>query len=144
MILFHFPHFFTYAAMDVSTLIETSGVEPIIHDDITSTMCSCLASAISGCTSVIFFFSLLLHRDSSSKSSSSSNNINVVSDSNICEIMIVSYYMCYVLLFAMMEPMRASIKAIYVSFASFPQTLNHTYPLVYHRLTRISRDNGVV
>ena len=40
----------------------------------------------------------------------------------------------------MMEPLRASIKAVYVSFAQHPQSLSQAFPLLYHRLSRISEE----
>jgi hypothetical protein len=42
-----------------------------------------------------------------------------------------------------MEPLRASIKAVYVCFAQHPQSLSQAFPLIYHRLSRISQANTV-
>jgi hypothetical protein len=51
------------AANDVIALIESSGVEPIIHDDITTHMCSALCSVVSGCIVVLFGMLLTTHRN---------------------------------------------------------------------------------
>jgi hypothetical protein len=42
------------------------------------------------------------------------------------------------LLYTAFEPIRAAIQASYVAFAQNPQCFLHTYPLIYHRLSRLS------
>jgi hypothetical protein len=66
-----------------------------------------------------------------------------LTDVSIVQSMLLAFVLCYTLLFTVMEPLRASIKAIYVCFAQHPQSLSHTYPLIFHRLSRISEANLV-
>lgn len=125
------------ASSDVSSLISISGVEPILHDDITHTMCSTLASAITGWMSIFFFFSLAHHRGGSDSALSFR-----LSDANVCQIILVQYCICYLMLLTLLEPLRASIQAIYVAFAQCPESMSHAFPLVFHRLRRIA-EGGV-
>lgn len=119
------------AANDVMALLDASGVEPILHQDLSSHMCSAISKSISA-TLTIFIGQILLYRRTGEGS-----------DVVICETMIISYIMCYTILFTVMEPLRASISAVYVCFAQHPQSLSQAFPLVYHRLSRISEDNAV-
>jgi hypothetical protein len=64
-----------------------------------------------------------------------------VSDSAIVLDMLLAFVFCYTLIFTVMEPLRASIKAVYVSFAQHPQSLSQAYPLIFHRLSRMSESN---
>lgn len=52
--------------------------------------------------------------------------------------LLLSFYLSYTVLFAALEPLRASIKAVYVSFAQHPDSLSAAFPLIYHRLSRLS------
>lgn len=56
----------------------------------------------------------------------------------VCEIMVITYIMCYMILSTMIEPLRSSIKALYVSYAQHPQSLSQAFPLLYHRMSRIA------
>ena len=62
-------------------------------------------------------------------------------DLDVVKNMLLAFILSYTLLFTVMEPLRAAIKAIYVSFAQNPRSLSHAYPLIYHRLTRLSEAN---
>mmetsp|Transcript_20205 Transcript_20205/g.22580 ORF Transcript_20205/g.22580 Transcript_20205/m.22580 type:complete len:711 (-) Transcript_20205:201-2333(-) len=120
------------AARDVAILVDGSGMEPIIHDDITTHMCACVSGSISGI--IVLLFGLYLDNKRQSDS---------LTDITIVQSSLLSFILCYSILFTVMEPLRASIKAIYVCFAQHPQSLSHTYPLIFHRLNRISEANLV-
>jgi|AntRauTorckE5430_2_1112549.scaffolds.fasta_scaffold04413_3 hypothetical protein len=106
---------------------KLKGIEPIIHENISVHMCSSISKSISGIV-VIFV----------GQSLSSSNTDHMI----ICEIMVVSFIMCYTLIYTMMEPLQASIKAVYICFAQNQQSLSQAFPLLYHRLDRLSREQG--
>ncbi|KAL9179669.1 hypothetical protein ACHAXT_008959 [Thalassiosira profunda] len=118
------------AANDVAALIETSGVESIIHDDITTHMCSSLGHLVAG--SMVMFFGMLLitHRNTLSS--------EPMTDASLLEVLLFSYILCYTILFTVLEPLRAAIKAVYVCFAEHPLSLSRAFPLIYQRLSRIS------
>jgi hypothetical protein len=109
----------------------TTGVEPILHDDITTHICSCIGGSITGVI-VIVTGNLLLHQRS---------KYGDVDDLAVVENMLVAFILSYTLIFTVMEPLRASVKAVYVSFAHSPRSISQTYPLIYHRLCRISESN---
>jgi hypothetical protein len=71
--------------------------------------------------------------------SSSTNNDPMV----MCEIMVVSFIMSYTIIYTMIEPLQASIKALYVGFAQNNQCLSRVFPLVYHRLHRMGPESIV-
>ena len=110
----------------------TAGVEPIIHDDISTHISACVGGTISGVI-VIFTGSVLVHQRNRSAPD--------VSDPEVVLNMIFAFVFCYTLIFTVMEHLRASIKAVYVSFAQHPQSLSQAYPLIFHRLSRMSESN---
>jgi len=118
---------YTRAANDVMVLVDTSGIEPIIHENISVHMCSSISKSVSGLV-VIFV----------GQSLASSNTDHMI----VCEIMVVSFIMCYTVIYTMMEPLQASIKAVYICFAHNQQSLSQAFPLLYHRLDRLSREQG--
>ena len=64
-----------------------------------------------------------------------------VSDLETVENMLLAFILSYTLIFTVMEPLRASIKAVYVSFAQHPRSLSQAFPLIFHRLSRLSESN---
>lgn len=120
------------AAQDVALLIDESGVEPIIHDDISTHISTCVGGSISGAI-VIFTGLVLVHQRN--------RNVPQVSDSAVFMDMFLAFVFCYTLIFTTMEPLRASIKAVYVSFAQQPQSISQSFPLIFHRLSRMSQSN---
>jgi hypothetical protein len=120
------------AAQDVAVLVDGSGVEPILHDDITTHMCACMCGSISG-TIIIFFGLILDHHQVADH----------LSDTMVVQSMLLAFLFCYVILFTVLEPLRAAIKAVYVCFAQHPESLSQAFPLIFHRLTRISEANLV-
>ena len=125
------------ASTDVSSLLRICGVEPILHDDITSTMCSTLSSAITGWMSIFFFISLSHHRGGNTLADSDLIPFRL-SDANICQIVSIQYIVCYLMISTLLEPLRASIQAVYVSYAQSPESMCHAFPLIFQRLRRIS------
>jgi len=121
------------AANDVAVLIETSGVESIIHDDITTHMCSSLGHLVAG--SIVLFFGALLvaHRNTFA---------SALSDASLLETLLLAYVSCYTMLFTALEPLRAAIKAVYVCFAEHPASLGQAFPLIYQRLRRMSESSS--
>jgi len=124
------------AANDVAVLIETSGVESIIHDDITTHMCSSVGHLAAGTITLIFGMLLVAHQNSSFSSPSSTLATN--KDASLLEVLLFSYVLCYTIIFTALEPLRAAIKAVYVCFAEHPSSLSQAFPLIYQRLSRIS------
>jgi len=118
---------YTRAANDVMVLVNTSGIEPIIHENISVHMCSSISKSISGLV-VIFV----------GQSLATSNTDHMT----ICEIMVITFIMCYTITLTMMEPLQASIKAVYICFAQNQQSLSQAFPLLYNRLDRLSREQG--
>lgn len=121
------------AAVDVSNLVEQAGIEPIIHDDITTHVTSCVGGSIGGAIVIFTGFALVrkLERDGD----------NVVHDASVAQNTILSFVLCYTIIFTVLEPLRASIKACYVCFAERPQSLRQAFPLIYHRLSRMAESN---
>ena len=105
-------------------------MESIIHDDITTHMCSSVGHLVSG--TIVLFFGLLLvtHRNNFSS--------DPLHDASLFEVLLFSYIVCYTILFTVLEPLRAAIKAVYVRFAEHPLSLSQAFPLIYQRLSRIS------
>jgi hypothetical protein len=64
-----------------------------------------------------------------------------ISDLEVVENMLLAFIISYTLIFTVMEPLRASIKAVYVSFAQHPRSLSQAFPLIFHRLSRLSESN---
>jgi len=60
----------------------------------------------------------------------------------IAENVLLSFILDYTLIFTVMEPLRAAIKAVYVSFAQHPQSLSQAFPLIFHRLSRLSESQA--
>ena len=97
-----------------------------MEDDISSHMCTSICKAISTVIVIIIIGQPLSRRSSG------------LDHATVCEIMVITYLMCYMILSTMIEPLRSSIKAVYVSYAQHPQSLSQAFPLLYHRLSRIS------
>ena len=113
-------------------IIATTGVESILHDDITTHICSCIGGTITGVIVILTGNLLLRHRRSYD-----------FDDVSIVENMFVAFILSYTLIFTVMEPLRASVKAVYVSFAHCPRSISRAFPLIYHRLCRISEQNQI-
>lgn len=111
------------------TFYTTSGVEPIINDDISTHMAACVGGSAAGAI-VMFTGVILVHQKKSN-----------ITDSAVVMDMVVSFIFCYTLIFTVMEPLRASIKAVYVSFAQHPQSISQSFPLIFHRLSRMAKSN---
>ena len=124
------------AANDVAALIETSGVESIIHDDITTQMCSVLGHVLSGSIVIVFGTLLATHQNTFAS--------EPLSDYSLFEILFASYFLCYSIIFTALEPLRAAIKAVYVCFAEHPLSLSQAFPLIFQRLSRISEASSSV
>ena len=128
------------AARDVAALVQQAGVEPILEQqDVTTHLCASLGGSLSGLIVLVAAYVLLQEQGSSENSSSSPHKM---SDAQIFQDMVLAFVLCYTLIFTVLEPLRASIKAIYVSFAQHPTSLARAYPLIYQRLRRISQDHS--
>lgn len=104
----------------------------MIHDDISTHMSACVGGSISG---VVIIFTGLVLTHQRNRNSPDVNDAAVIMD------MLLAFIFCYTLIYTVMEPLRASIKAVYVSFAQHPQSLSQAYPLIFHRLSRMSQSN---
>ena len=111
-------------------VFDTAGVESIIHDDITTHMCSSVGHLVAG--TIVLFFGMILvtHRNTFSSSP--------LADASLLEVLLFAYMLCYTILLTVLEPLRAAIKAVYVCFAEHPMSLSQAFPLIYQRLSRIS------
>ena len=126
------PRFKTKTIFLIVPAFFPSGVEPIIHDDISTHISACVCGSIAGAI-VIFTGSVLVHQRN--------RNSPHVSDTAVFMDMILAFIFCYTLIFTVMEPLRASIKAVYISFAQHPQSISQSFPLIFHRLSRMSQSN---
>ena len=104
----------------------------MIHEDIATHMSSCVGGSVSGLI-VMFTGIVLVHQRN--------RNHPQIPDSAVVIDMLLAFIFCYTLIFTVMEPLRASIKAVYISFAQYPQALSQSFPLIYHRLSRMSQSN---
>ena len=105
----------------------STGIERILHDDISTHMCSSVPKSITNI--IVIIICEILLRDPR------------LNDLEVCEIMFVSYIMSYIILFTIMEPLRSGIKAVFICFAQHPESLAQAFPLVYQRLKRLSEDS---
>jgi hypothetical protein len=101
-------------------------METMYHDDITTQICVNVSTSIGG--GIVLLMGLIWHYHRS----------DGMTDIAIVKSMFLSFLLAYTLVFTAMEPLRASIKAIYVCFAQTPRSLCNTFPLIFHRLTRLS------
>ena len=101
-------------------------------------MCFSVCTAVAGVITLFETFILSKHRGIQE-----STSLPILSDRDVCEAMFLSFMFSFVMLFTIMEPLRASVKAVYVCFAQHPQSLSQAYPLIFHRLSRISDANLV-
>lgn len=130
-----FRWFFLYAVNDTHCptciyfyFMWPTGLEPILHEDITTHMCTCVGGSISGVIVLITTYLLLHQRKGHAE----------VGDFHVAESMLISFVLSYTMIFTALEPLRAAIKASYVSYAQNPRCLSQAYPLIYHRLSRLS------
>mmetsp|Transcript_4127 Transcript_4127/g.4680 ORF Transcript_4127/g.4680 Transcript_4127/m.4680 type:complete len:875 (-) Transcript_4127:7-2631(-) len=123
---------YTRAAQEVAILVDEAGVEPIIHDDISAHMSACVGGSVSGII-ILFTGAILVHKRN--------ENDQSIPDSSVAFDMVLAFFFCYTLIFTVMEPLRASIKAVYVCFAQYPAALSQAFPLIFHRLSRMSQSN---
>jgi hypothetical protein len=107
-------------------------VEPILQDDITTHICTCVGGAVSG-TIVLVAGVLLLHQRKGFDPP--------ILDAEVVTNMLVAYVLSYALIFTVLEPLRAAVKAVYVSFAQHPESLSRAFPIIYHRLCRLAEVN---
>ena len=133
-LLLHPIHIFHQYAMVLIVLLcfflRHQGVESIIHDDITTHLCSSVCHLASGLLAMFFGMVVVTHRNSFAS--------NPLDDVSLLEILFVSYMLCHTMLFTALEPLRSAIKAVYVCFAEHPLSLSQAFPLIYQRLSRIS------
>jgi len=112
------------------------GIEPIIHDDITTHVTSCVGGSVGGAIVIFTSYALVrkLERDGDTE----------VHDASVAHNTILSFILCYTIIFTVLEPLRASIKACYVCFAERPRSLRQAFPLIYHRLCRMTESNRII
>jgi uncharacterized membrane protein len=94
----------------------------MILNDVSSHMCASISKSLAGLI-VIFM----------GQSFAKSNENHTL----IFEALVVTYIMCYILVYTMMEPLQSSIRALYVCFIQNEEVLNQVFPLVYSRLNRV-------
>jgi len=132
---------YTRSAQDAMNVMHASGIEPILHDDITSSMITSFCSAISNVI-VIFLSFLLVHHRTTTLVNYDHSHALVLTDVSICIIMACCYVMSFILCQTTLEIVKSSIKTVYVCFAQFPASLHNSFPLIYHRLMRISENSN--
>lgn len=121
------------AARDVAILIDESGVEQVLHDDISTHMCACVGGTVAGVIVIVTHFTMMQQLKDTTHTT----------DKEVVVSIFLDFILSYTLLFTAMEPIRASIKAIYISFAQHPRSFRLAYPLIYHRLNRLSETHVV-
>jgi hypothetical protein len=126
-----YPDAFVFCRFSHARCFFLTGLEPILHEDITTHMCTCIAGSIAGVIVLITSYLLLHQRKSHIE----------VTDFHVVENMLISFILSYTLIFTVLEPLRAAIKASYVSFAQNPRCLSQAYPLIFHRLSRLSESH---
>ena len=94
-------------------------------------MCSCIGGSITGIILILTGNLLLYQR----------KKYTDVDDVAVVENMVLAFILSYTLVFTVLEPLRAAVKSIYVSFAQNPKCISQEYPLIYHRLCRLSETN---
>lgn len=110
--------------------IVLPGVESIIHDDITTHMCSSVCHLASGLVAMFFGLILAIHQETFASTP--------LADASLFKILLVAYILCHTILCTATEPLRSAIKAVFVCFAEHPLSLSQAFPLIYQRLSRIS------
>jgi hypothetical protein len=120
---------FMRAARDVSIRIQQTGLEPVLQVDITTTVVSAVTAALSGLI-VIITTALLLHQRH--------NHYPDLTDVHVAVTMLLSFWFAQTLIRTALEPLRAAMQASYVAFSLHPQLFLQTYPLIYHRLHRLT------
>lgn len=115
------------------------GLEPILQEDITKQICSSICSAISGVIVLITTY-LLLHQ----RKNLDPSVYDPITELHVAETMFLSYMYSYTLLYTAFEPIRSAIQTSYIAFAQNPQCFLHTYPLIYHRLCRLTTTAATV
>jgi hypothetical protein len=99
---------------------------------------ACVGGSVSGLIVLVAGYLLLHQRRNMWKTEISYD----ISDTEVVLDMLVAFLLAYTLIFTVMEPLRAAIKAIYVSFAQHPRSLSRAFPILYHRLNRLSEPNA--
>ena len=144
-IMFFVYHLFSFLHLTLHDHMPTSsnfsfpwylGVESIIHDNITTHICSSIGHLVARTITLIFGMLLIAHQNSSLSSTLSMLATN--KDASLLEVLLFSYVLCYTIIFTALEPLRAVIKAVYICFVEHPSSLSQAFPLIYQRLRRIS------
>jgi hypothetical protein len=93
-------------------------------------ICASVCSTIS-CMIVLITTILLLHQKRRSSGAD-------ITELHVIFTMIMSYTFSYTILYSTFEPIRSGIGASYMAYVQNPQCFLNTYPLIYHRLHRLS------
>ena len=124
---------YSKAAREVLSQMDMAGVEPILVDEATTVVATRLAAAGAAMWLVVAGWILTHQRRHAAIP---------LTDEEILERMILVYWNAFSMFLTVLEPLRASIKALFVCFAYHPMSLSHAYPLIYRRLKRISESNA--
>ena len=120
---------FQTGSSDVSDLIESSHIHIALQEDLTSTLCSSTYICISSW--IVFIVGCLFDDD-------------LMDDFARCDVLLASFVAAYTIIYLSLEPLQAAVNAVYVKFAEDPQSLSHCFPIIHHRLSRITEDSKMV
>jgi hypothetical protein len=115
---------------DVLAILTASGVDGIVRDDISQSLCNYVTSTLTCCI-VLVTTLLLLHQRKTHPG-------YYIPHSRVFQDTLFSFLLSFNLISTVTEPLTAAIKASYVAFAQSPRCLSQAYPLIYHRLNRLS------
>jgi len=117
------------ASIEVSGIIETSGVIKAIREDLSSSLCRSIGISVSTWMTIFVGYFVMTVK---------ANNL---SDKEVAAVLLLVFAMNYTVIITVFEPLRASIRAAYVAFAQHPQCLRLAFPIIYHRLVRLSQED---
>jgi len=119
------------AALDVADLIEQAKLEPVLAQDRVTATCNSCCTTIAGCIT-LFMCGLLL-----------AAGVGDCNNHQVAAILLICFVQTYVVLFTVLEGVRASVKAIYVCYAESPAALSQEYPTIFHRLARVVEEHDL-
>jgi hypothetical protein len=117
------------AAREVSLRIQQAGLEPVLQEDITLAIISGVTGALSGLI-VMITTALLLHQRHS--------HYPDLTNAHVAGTMLLSFWFAQTLIRTALEPLRSAMQASYIAFSMHPHLFLQTYPLIYHRLHRLT------
>lgn len=111
-------------ALDVYDLIDESKIDCVLAKDKTTSTCSSFCVTISGTLTMAFGGIALV---------TGTGNAN---DHQIAVVLLITFAVGYMMLFTVLEGLRAGVKCIYICFAENPTAMSQAFPIIFHRFSR--------